>query len=65
MNTKEDAINPHRMLKGKIQIQNRISIENTFDEEKGTLELISTLRVVYVATEISDNKELTYDYISK
>jgi malate dehydrogenase (oxaloacetate-decarboxylating) len=35
LNTKEDAINPHRMLKGKIQIQNRISIENTFDEEKG------------------------------
>jgi hypothetical protein len=34
-------------------------------KKKGTLELISTLRVVYVATEISDNKELTYDYISK
>lgn len=65
MNTKEDAINLHRMLKGKIEIHNRISVENAFDEEKGTLGLIYTPGVAYVATEISNNKELVYDYTSK
>jgi malate dehydrogenase (oxaloacetate-decarboxylating) len=53
------------MLKGKIEIQNRVSIDNIFDEEKGTLGLIYTPGVAYVATEISKNKELTYDYTSK
>ena len=65
LNTKEDAINLHRMLKGKIEIHNRVSIENAFDEEKGTLGLIYTPGVAYVATEISNNKELAYDYTSK
>jgi malate dehydrogenase (oxaloacetate-decarboxylating) len=65
LNTKEDAINLHRMLKGKIEIHNRISVENAFDEEKGTLGLIYTPGVAYVATEISNNKELVYDYTSK
>ncbi|MCC2649346.1 MAG: malic enzyme [Nitrososphaeraceae archaeon] len=65
MNTKEDAINLHRMLKGKIEIHNRVSVENAFDEEKGTLGLIYTPGVAYVATEISNNKELVYDYTSK
>jgi malate dehydrogenase (oxaloacetate-decarboxylating) len=65
LNTKEDAINLHRMLKGKIEIHNRVSIENAFDEEKGTLGLIYTPGVAYVATEISKNKELVYDYTSK
>ena len=65
MNRKDDAINLHRMLKGKIEIQNRVSIDNIFDEEKGTLGLIYTPGVAYVATEISKNKELTYDYTSK
>ena len=53
------------MLKGKIEIQNRVSIDNIFDEERGTLGLIYTPGVAYVATEISKNKELTYDYTSK
>ena len=65
MNRKDDAINLHRMLKGKIEIQNRVSIDNIFDEEKGTLGLIYTPGAAYVATEISKNKELTYDYTSK
>jgi malate dehydrogenase (oxaloacetate-decarboxylating) len=53
------------MLKGKIEIHNRVSVENAFDEEKGTLGLIYTPGVAYVATEISKNKELLYDYTSK
>jgi malate dehydrogenase (oxaloacetate-decarboxylating) len=65
LNRKDDAINLHRMLKGKIEIQNRVSIDNIFDEEKGTLGLIYTPGVAYVATEISENKELAYDYTSK
>ena len=65
MNTKDDAINLHRLLKGKIEIQNRVSIDNIFDDEKGTLGLIYTPGVADVATEISKNKELTYDFTSK
>jgi malate dehydrogenase (oxaloacetate-decarboxylating) len=53
------------MLKGKIEIHNRVSVESAFDEEKGTLGLIYTPGVAYVATEISNNKELVYDYTSK
>jgi malate dehydrogenase (oxaloacetate-decarboxylating) len=53
------------MLKGKIEIHNKISVENAFDEEKGTLGLIYTPGVAYVATEINRNKELAYDYTSK
>jgi malate dehydrogenase (oxaloacetate-decarboxylating) len=53
------------MLKGKIEIHNKVSVENAFDEEKGTLGLIYTPGVAYVATEISNNKELAYDYTSK
>jgi malate dehydrogenase (oxaloacetate-decarboxylating) len=65
LNTKEDAINLHRMLRGKIEIHNKVSIENAFDEEKGTLGLIYTPGVAYVATEVSNNKDLAYDYTSK
>jgi malate dehydrogenase (oxaloacetate-decarboxylating) len=53
------------MLKGKIEIQSRISLENVFEEEKGTLGLIYTPGVAYVSKEISNNKELVYDYTSK
>jgi malate dehydrogenase (oxaloacetate-decarboxylating) len=53
------------MLKGKIEIQSRISPENIFEEEKGTLGLIYTPGVSYVSREISNNKELVYDYTSK
>jgi malate dehydrogenase (oxaloacetate-decarboxylating) len=62
----EDAINLHRALRGKIEIQNRVSIDAGFGhEEKGTLGLIYTPGVASVAQEISKNKELIYDYTSK
>ena len=53
------------MLKGKIEIQSRISLENLFEEEKGTLGLIYTPGAAYVSKEISNNKDLAYDYTSK
>ncbi|HEX2107634.1 MAG TPA: NADP-dependent malic enzyme [Nitrososphaera sp.] len=65
MSLKDEAINLHRMLKGKIEIQSRISVENLFEEEKGTLGLIYTPGVAYASKEISRNKELVYDYTSK
>ncbi|HEV8405408.1 MAG TPA: NADP-dependent malic enzyme, partial [Nitrososphaera sp.] len=65
MTVKEDAINLHRMLRGKIEIQNRVSLDNVFEDEKGTLGLIYTPGVAYVSTEISNNKDLVYDYTSK
>jgi malate dehydrogenase (oxaloacetate-decarboxylating) len=65
LNLKDEAINLHRMLKGKIEIQSRISIENLFEEETGTLGLIYTPGVAYASKEISSNKELVYDYTSK
>jgi malate dehydrogenase (oxaloacetate-decarboxylating) len=61
----EDAISLHRALRGKIEIHNRVSIDTGFAEEKGTLGLIYTPGVAYVAQEISKNKELIYDYTSK
>ena len=62
---KEDAINLHKALRGKIEIHNRVSIDAGFGEEKGTLGLIYTPGVAAVAEEISKNKELIYDYTSK
>jgi malate dehydrogenase (oxaloacetate-decarboxylating) len=65
MGLKEDAINLHRMLRGKIEIHNRVSVDSIFEEEKGTLGLIYTPGVAYVSREISGNKELAYEYTSK
>jgi malate dehydrogenase (oxaloacetate-decarboxylating) len=66
LNKREDAINLHKALRGKIEIQNRVSIETTtLGEEGGMLHLIYTPGVAYVAEEISKNKELIYDYTSK
>jgi malate dehydrogenase (oxaloacetate-decarboxylating) len=48
---RDDAISLHRMLKGKIEIRSRVSLDNAF-EEKGTLGLIYTPGVAYVALEI-------------
>src|SRR3989442_3455275 len=63
---RDDAISLHRLLKGKIEIESRISPEVLFEgEEKGILGLIYTPNVSYVAAEISKNKELAYDYTSK
>ena len=54
------------MLKGKIEIHNRVSLDSDVSKDKnGTLELIYTPGVAYVAKEVSNNKELTYDYTSK
>jgi malate dehydrogenase (oxaloacetate-decarboxylating) len=61
-----DAINLHRILKGKIEIHNRVYIDSGESKDKhGTLELIYTPGVAYAAKEVSVNKELTYDYTSK
>ena len=40
-------------------------MDNVFEQEKGTLGLIYTPGVAYVATEIGNNKNLAYDYTSK
>ena len=64
MTLRDDAINFHRMLKGKIEIRSRVALDNAF-EEKGTLGLIYTPGVAYVALEISNRKKLAYDYTSK
>jgi len=65
LSLEEDAINLHRMLKGKIEIHNRVSVDSLSKDKNDTLELIYTPGVAYVAKEISKNKELTYDYTSK
>ncbi len=69
MTLKEDAINLHRLLRGKIEISSRISSDNIFENSKeegrGTLSSIYTPGVAYVSTEIKMNKELAYDYTSK
>lgn len=64
MTLRDDAISLHRMLKGKIEIRSRVSLDNA-SEEKGTLGLIYTPGVAYVALEISNSKKLAYDYTSK
>ena len=53
------------MLKGKIEIQNRVPIENIFAKENSLINLIYTPGVAYVASEIGKNKELAYDFTSK
>jgi malate dehydrogenase (oxaloacetate-decarboxylating) len=75
---KDNAISLHRILKGKIEIQSRItsSLDEAFqekvdsEESRGdnrskTLELIYTPGVAYVAEKIRNNKQLVYDYTSK
>ena len=64
MTLRDDAISLHRMLKGKIEIRSTVSLDNAF-EEKGTLGLIYTPGVAYVALEISNHKKLAYEYTSK
>jgi malate dehydrogenase (oxaloacetate-decarboxylating) len=64
LTVKEDSINLHKMLKGKIEIRSRVSLDNA-SEEKGTLGLIYTPGVAYVALEIGHSKKLAYDYTSK
>jgi malate dehydrogenase (oxaloacetate-decarboxylating) len=73
--SKDAVLNLHRILKGKIEIQNRIPLDDAVEEEgngkrdiaddDGTLSLIYTPGVAHVAREITDNKELAYKYTSK
>jgi malate dehydrogenase (oxaloacetate-decarboxylating) len=53
------------MLKGKIEIQNRVPVENIFSKENSLINLIYTPGVADVAVEISKNKDLAYDFTSK
>jgi len=52
------------MLRGKTEIRSRVSLDNA-SGEKGTLGLIYTPGVAYVALEIGNDKKLAYDYTSK
>ncbi|MDW0137266.1 MAG: NADP-dependent malic enzyme [Nitrososphaeraceae archaeon] len=66
MSLEQDAINLHRMLRGKIEIHNRVSIgSSSEDNENDTLDLIYTPGVAFVAKQISLDKKLAYDYTSK
>lgn len=63
MNTKEDAINFHRLLKGKIEVHNRVSVD-AFYEEKGTpIDIYS--RCGRCCYRNKKDKESIYDYTSK
>jgi malate dehydrogenase (oxaloacetate-decarboxylating) len=66
---KEDALNLHRILRGKIEISSRISSDNIFETEgeygKGTLSSIYTPGVAFVSEEISKDRNLAYEYTSK
>jgi malate dehydrogenase (oxaloacetate-decarboxylating) len=53
------------MLKGKIEIHNRVSIDSSSKTKNDILDLIYTPGVAFVAKEISSNKKLAYDYTSK
>ena len=70
MNLKDDTINLHRILKGKIEIHNKVSLDNSLKNDKdsageGMLSLIYTPGVAYVSKAISENRERVYDYTSK
>ena len=53
------------MLKGKIEIQNRVPIENIFAKENSLINLIYTPGVAYVASAIGEDKDLAYEFTSK
>lgn len=68
MTKNDDAIELHKMLKGKIEICSRIPPNKIFEDEatdKGILDLIYTPGVAYVAEQIYKDKELAYNYTSK
>jgi malate dehydrogenase (oxaloacetate-decarboxylating) len=65
LSLEEDTLSLHKILKGKIEIHNRISTDSSSTGKNGTLELIYTPGVAYVAREISNDKKLAYDYTSK
>lgn len=53
------------MLKGKIEIHNRVSVDGSWEGKNNMLDLIYTPGVASVAKKISIDKNLTYDYTSK
>jgi malate dehydrogenase (oxaloacetate-decarboxylating) len=53
------------MLRGKIEIHNRISLDSSYQGKNDTLNLIYTPGVASVAKEISLDKKMVYDYTSK
>jgi malate dehydrogenase (oxaloacetate-decarboxylating) len=53
------------MLKGKIEIHNRVSVDGSWEGKNNVLDLIYTPGVASVAKKISIDKNLTYDYTSK
>jgi malate dehydrogenase (oxaloacetate-decarboxylating) len=53
------------MLKGKIEIHNRISIDESYKGKNDILDLIYTPGVAFVAKEISKDKKLAFDYTAK
>jgi malate dehydrogenase (oxaloacetate-decarboxylating) len=65
LSLEEDAINLHRMLKGKIEIHNRVTINGSSEGKSDILDLIYTPGVATVAKKISTNKKLAYDFTSK
>lgn len=67
MTLEEDVLNLHRILNEKIEIQNRIPIDKTSEEQKGkeTLSLIYTPGVAFAAKKISNDINLAYNYTSK
>jgi malate dehydrogenase (oxaloacetate-decarboxylating) len=66
LSLEQDAMSLHRMLRGKIEIHNRVSIGSSSEgKENGTLDLIYTPGVAFVAKQISLDKKLAYDYTSK
>jgi malate dehydrogenase (oxaloacetate-decarboxylating) len=65
LSLEEDAVNLHRMLKGKIEIHNRVSIDSSYKGRNDILDLIYTPGVAYVAKKIYSDKKLAYDYTSK
>ena len=69
MVSEDDVLNLHRILRGKIQIQNRIPLDEINQEKDNvlgeTLSLIYTPGVAHVAEKIQKNKGLVYDYTSK
>jgi malate dehydrogenase (oxaloacetate-decarboxylating) len=64
---REDSLNFHRKLKGKIEIHSKITQKDLFatPEQHSRLSLAYTPGVAYVAAELASQKELVYEYTSK
>ena len=66
MASEDDVLNLHRILRGKIQIQSRIPLDEINQEKDDVLgETLSLIYTPGVAEKIQKNKGLVYDYTSK